>query len=143
VDSRAASSEAEENDGATRTSDEPREALEESVAIVTRMGETLRGLARVRAEVLREQVLAAAERGAREIWMAIAGAAATVTAIVLLVRGASDGVAGLFAPDHAWAADLAVGAAVLVSLLSAHLAREALRRRRRLRRLKREMEPQS
>ena len=136
VDSRAAS-------GESRGPGPRQESPEETLETLTRLAEDLRILARVRLEVLREHVLEVGARGRRALWMTVIGIAATVTAIVLLVRGASEGVARLFAAEHAWMADVATGAVVLAGVLVVHLAREALRRRRRVRSLKRELEPRS
>lgn len=124
-----------ENGHAEQPSDETLERLAGMAADLT-------DLARVRVELVHERVRDASVHGKRALWAALVAGAATVAAVVLVVRGAAAGVAALFGPSGAWLADVLVGALVLAAVVVTHFARHAASQRRRVRRLERRLAAQ-
>lgn len=114
---------------------------DETLDRIADMATDLKDLARVRMELVAEQVRDATVHGRRAMWLALVAAAATATAVVFVVRGLAAGIASRLDPTQAWLADLATGALVLGAVVGAHFVRLAAGRRRRVRRLERTLEP--
>ncbi len=114
---------------------------DETLERLAGMAADLSDLARVRIERVHERVRDASVQGRRALWAGLVAAAVSVTAVVLVIRGASAGVASLLGPGSAWLADLLVGVLALAAVVVTHFARHAAVQRRRVRHLERRLAP--
>jgi cytochrome c biogenesis protein CcdA len=113
---------------------------EQDAATLASLADDLEMLARIRIGIVRERIDETLATSRRLLLRSLAFGSAVIVAVVLLVRGVAGGVSVLV-PGREWLAELLTGAVVLGALFLTHRVRRLLSRRRRLRALRRELQP--